>query len=46
MCSIGYIPSLGIIHDGGTLPFVYDRAYQYKGITSFPAAFQAMRQTR
>jgi CRISPR-associated protein Cas1 len=44
VCSLGYIPSLGIVHDGGTLPFVYDVADLYKEITSFPAAFQAIRQ--
>ncbi len=44
ICSLGYIPSLGIIHDAGTLPFIYDVADLYKEITSFPAAFQAMRQ--
>src|SRR6266516_4261849 len=26
VCSLGYIPSLGFIHEGGTLPFVYDVA--------------------
>lgn len=44
VCTLGYLPSLGIIHDGGTLPFVYDVADLYKEITSFPAAFQAVRQ--
>jgi len=44
VCTLGYLPSLGIIHDGGTLPFVYDVADLYKEITSFPAAFQAIRQ--
>jgi len=44
VCSLGYIPSLGIVHDGGTLPFVYDVADLYKEITSFAAAFQAIRQ--
>jgi CRISPR-associated protein Cas1 len=44
VCSLGYVPSLGIIHDGGTLPFIYDVADLYKEITSFPAAFQAIRQ--
>jgi CRISPR/Cas system-associated endonuclease Cas1 len=38
------IPSLGIIHEAGTLPFIYDVADLYKEITSFPAAFQAIRQ--
>ena len=44
VCSLGYVPSLGIVHDAGTLPFIYDVADLYKEITSFPAAFQAMRQ--
>jgi len=43
-CSLGYLPSLGFIHDGGTLPFIYDVADLYKEITSFPAAYQAIRQ--
>ena len=43
-CSLGYLPSLGFVHDGGTLPFIYDVADLYKEITSFPAAFQAIRQ--
>lgn len=44
VCSLGYIPSLGMVHDAGTLPFVYDVADLYKEVTSFPAAFQAVRQ--
>ncbi len=43
VCSLGYLPSLGFVHDGGTLPFVYDVADLYKEITSFPAAFQAVQ---
>ncbi len=43
-CSLGYVPSLGFIHDAGTLPFIYDVADMYKEITSFGAAFQAIRQ--
>lgn len=43
-CSLGYIPSLGFIHDGGTLPFIYDVADLYKETTSFPAALPS-RQT-
>lgn len=42
-CSLGYIPSLGFVHDAGTLPFVYDVADLYKEVTSFPAAFQAIQ---
>lgn len=43
-CSLGYVPSLGFVHDSGTLPFVYDVADLYKHITSIPAAFLAVRQ--
>ena len=43
-CSLGYIPSLGFVHAAGTLPFIYDVADLYKHCTSFPAAFQAMKQ--
>lgn len=43
-CSLGYVPSLGFVHDGGTLPFIYDVADLYKHLTSIPAAFQAVRQ--
>ena len=42
-CSLGYIPSLGFVHDAGTLPFIYDVADLYKEVTSFPAAFQAIQ---
>ena len=45
VCSLGYVPSLGFVHDAGTLPFIYDVADLYKEITSFPAAFQAIRQS-
>ena len=44
VCSLGYIPSLGFVHDAGTLPFIYDVADLYKDVTSFPAAFQAISQ--
>lgn len=43
-CSLGYVPSLGFIHDSGTLPFIYDVADLYKHLTSIPAAFLAVRQ--
>jgi len=42
--SLGYLPSLGFVHDAGTLPFVYDVADLYKHLTSIPAAFQAAAQ--
>jgi CRISP-associated protein Cas1 len=44
VCSLGYIPSLGFVHDGGTLPFIYDVADLYKHLTSIPAAFLSARQ--
>ncbi len=44
VCSLGYLPALGFVHDGGTLPFIYDVADLYKEITSLPAAFHAIRQ--
>jgi CRISPR-associated protein Cas1 len=44
VCSLGYVPSLGFVHDGGTLPFIYDVADLYKHLTSIPAAFLAARQ--
>ena len=43
-CSLGYVPSLGFVHDAGTLPFIYDVADLYKHLTSIPAAFLAVRQ--
>ena len=44
VCSLGYVPALGFVHDAGTLPFVYDVADLYKHLTSIPAAFVAARQ--
>jgi len=44
VCSLGYIPQLGFVHDAGTLPFVYDVADLYKHETSWPAAFHAISQ--
>ena len=42
--SMGFIPQLGFVHDGGTLPFIYDIADLYKHETSWPAAFRAIKQ--
>lgn len=42
ICSMGYLPQLGFVHDGGTLPFVYDIADLYKAETSLEAAFRAL----
>jgi CRISPR-associated protein Cas1 len=44
VCSLGYLPSLGFVHEGGTLPFVYDVADLYKHLTSIPAAFITTKQ--
>lgn len=44
ICSLGYLPSLGFIHDSGTTPFVFDVADLYKRETSLPAAFMAVQQ--
>lgn len=44
ICSMGYIAALGFIHDGGTLPFIYDVADMYKEETSILAAFEAASQ--
>lgn len=42
VCSMGYLPQLGFIHVGGTLPFVFDIADMYKPETTLPAAFHAV----
>ena len=42
--SMGFIPTLGFVHDAGTLPIIYDVADLYKHETSWPAAFQAISQ--
>ena len=44
ICSMGFLPQLGFVHEGGSLPFIYDVADLYKVETSLPAAFQAIRQ--
>jgi CRISP-associated protein Cas1 len=44
ICSLGYVPSLGFVHDAGTLPFVYDVADLYKHLATIPAAFVAVHQ--
>ena len=41
-CSMGYLPQLGFIHSGGTLPFVFDIADIYKPETTLEAAFQTL----
>jgi CRISPR-associated protein Cas1 len=42
--SLGYSPSLGFIHTGKQLSFVYDVADLVKTSTSIPAAFEAAAQ--
>lgn len=42
VCSMGFLPQLGFVHDAGTLPFIYDIADLYKHETSWPAAFEAI----
>ena len=42
--SLGYSPSLGFIHTGKQLSFVYDVADLYKADITIPAAFQAVRK--
>ena len=42
--SAGYSPSLGFIHTGKMLSFVYDIADLYKTETSLPAAFKAVSE--
>lgn len=42
VCSMGYLPQLGFIHSGGTIPFVFDMADIYKHETTLAAAFQTM----
>lgn len=43
--SVGYSPALGFIHTGKPLSFVYDVADLYKGMTTIPAAFEAVAAT-
>ena len=42
VCSMGYLPNLGFIHNSGTLPFVFDIADIYKPETTLEAAFQTL----
>jgi CRISPR-associated protein Cas1 len=42
VCSMGFLPQLGFVHEAGTLPFVYDVADLYKHETAWPAAFEAI----
>jgi CRISPR-associated protein Cas1 len=44
ICSLGYLPSLGFIHDGGTTPFVFDVADLYKHETTQIAAFLSVKE--
>ena len=42
ICSLGYLPQLGFVHQAGTMPFVFDIADLYKHETSLEAAFQTI----
>lgn len=42
ICSMGYLPQLGFVHDSGTLPFVFDMADLYKVETTLEAAFRTL----
>jgi len=42
VCTMGFLPQLGFVHDGGSLPFIYDVADLYKHETAWPAAFEAI----
>lgn len=42
VCSLGNIPSLGVVHSGTDRSFVYDIADLYKAEISIPAAFDAV----
>lgn len=42
ICSLGCIPSLGVVHSGTDRGFVYDIADLYKAEISIPAAFDAV----
>lgn len=44
VCSMGYLPQLGFVHETGTLPFIYDIADLYKAECSLPAAFSLIRE--
>ena len=42
ICSLGAVPSLGVVHSGTDRGFVYDIADLYKADISIPAAFDAV----
>ncbi|MFC0673200.1 type I-E CRISPR-associated endonuclease Cas1e [Brachybacterium hainanense] len=42
ICSLGGVPSLGVVHNGTDRAFVYDIADLYKAAISIPAAFDAV----
>ena len=44
IASLGFIPSLGVIHQGTERAFVYDIADLYKAEISIPAAFDAVAE--
>jgi CRISP-associated protein Cas1 len=44
LVSVGYSPTLGFIHTGKPLSFVYDIADLYKAETTIPAAFESIAE--
>ena len=46
VCTMGYLPQLGFVHNRGSLPFVFDIADMYKPATTLDAAFSAVSQNR
>lgn len=42
VCSMGYLPQLGVIHSSGSLSLVYDIADLYKAETTIPVAFESI----
>lgn len=45
ICSLGFIPSLGVVHNGTDRALVYDIADLYKVEISIPAAFAAVSES-
>lgn len=46
ICSMGFLPQLGFVHNRGMLPFVFDMADLFKPETTLEAAFQAVSLDR
>ena len=43
ICTMGFLPQLGFVHNRGMLPFVFDMADVFKHETTLPAAFETVR---